>query len=74
MITAELNSRLTRVGKGTPMGELLRRYGMPIAGVSEFDALSPLATKRYMCYKSVREPKDHSARAPKRLPCDIARG
>ncbi|MGH8254675.1 MAG: aromatic ring-hydroxylating dioxygenase subunit alpha, partial [Steroidobacteraceae bacterium] len=40
MISAELNDRLTRVGRGTPMGELLRRYWMPIAGVSEFDARS----------------------------------
>ena len=27
---------LTEVGPGTPMGELLRRYWMPVAGVSEF--------------------------------------
>jgi 5,5'-dehydrodivanillate O-demethylase oxygenase subunit len=33
----ETNRRLTRVGAGTPMGELLRRYWQPIAAVSEFD-------------------------------------
>ena len=33
----EQNRLLTRVGPGTPMGNLLRRYWMPIAGVSEFD-------------------------------------
>jgi len=37
MLTEEQNRRLTQVGAGTPMGELLRRYWMPIAGVSEFD-------------------------------------
>jgi len=38
MMSAAQNERLTRVGKGTPMGELLRRYWMPIGGVSELDA------------------------------------
>jgi 5,5'-dehydrodivanillate O-demethylase oxygenase subunit len=37
MLDATKNELLTRVGRGTPMGELLRRYWMPIAGVSEFD-------------------------------------
>jgi 5,5'-dehydrodivanillate O-demethylase oxygenase subunit len=36
----EQNRQLTRVGAGTPMGDLLRRYWMPIAGVSEFDQRS----------------------------------
>ena len=36
----EMNRKLTQVGPGTPMGNLLRRYWMPIAGVSEFDARS----------------------------------
>ncbi len=31
MLTTEQNERLTRVGKGTPMGTLLRRYWHPIA-------------------------------------------
>ena len=35
MITQELNDRLTRVGSGTPMGELMRRWWHPVAGVSE---------------------------------------
>ena len=39
MLSAEKNRQLTEVGPGTPMGELLRRYWMPIAGVSEFDAI-----------------------------------
>src|SRR5215217_2663936 len=30
MLTAEQNAELTRVGPGTPMGELLRRYWYPV--------------------------------------------
>nr|MBC8279359.1 Rieske (2Fe-2S) protein [Chloroflexota bacterium] len=30
MLTQEQNDRLTRVGPGTPMGELMRRYWIPI--------------------------------------------
>lgn len=37
MLTAARNDLLTRVGPGTPMGNLLRRYWMPIAGASELD-------------------------------------
>ena len=36
MLTAARNDMLTRVGPGTPMGNLLRRYWMPVAGASEF--------------------------------------
>src|SRR5712692_3565096 len=38
MLTKEMNERLTRVGPGTPMGELLRRYWYPVATVPELDA------------------------------------
>ena len=34
---AAQNELLTRVGPGTPMGEVLRRHWFPVAGVSEFD-------------------------------------
>ena len=34
MLSKELNERLTRVGPGTPMGELLRRYWHPIPGAA----------------------------------------
>ena len=37
MLTEENNRLLTQVGPGTPMGQLLRRYWMPIAGESELD-------------------------------------
>jgi 5,5'-dehydrodivanillate O-demethylase len=35
MITAEENDLLTRIGPGTPMGEIFRRYWHPIGGASE---------------------------------------
>jgi 5,5'-dehydrodivanillate O-demethylase len=40
MLSEERNRQLTRVGPGTPMGELLRRYWMPVAGATEFDETS----------------------------------
>ena len=44
MLTSAKNELLTRVGPGTPMGNLLRRYWMPIGGASEFDkvAIKPI--------------------------------
>jgi phthalate 4,5-dioxygenase len=38
MITREENEFLTRIGSGTPMGQLLRRYWMPVALSSELPA------------------------------------
>ncbi len=35
MLTQEENERLTRVGPGTPAGELLRRYWYPVAAAEE---------------------------------------
>lgn len=43
MLTQEQNERLTRVGPGTPMGELMRRYWHPVAIEAE---LIEHATKR----------------------------
>lgn len=37
MLSKEKNALLTQVGPGTPMGDYLRRYWHPVAGVSEFD-------------------------------------
>ncbi len=37
MLSREDNERLTRVGRGTPMGELMRRYWQPIAAVGQLD-------------------------------------
>ena len=40
MLNEEQNRLLSEVGSATPMGNLLRRYWMPIGGVSEFDTIS----------------------------------
>ena len=37
MLTQEANDRYSRVGAGTPMGELMRRYWHPIAAVSQMN-------------------------------------
>jgi 5,5'-dehydrodivanillate O-demethylase oxygenase subunit len=37
MLTAEDNELLTRVGPGTRMGNLLRRYWQPVAGLAEME-------------------------------------
>src|SRR2546425_967120 len=37
MLTVAENDRLTRVGPGTPMGELMRRYWHPIAAASQLE-------------------------------------
>jgi nitrite reductase/ring-hydroxylating ferredoxin subunit len=37
MLSASENETLTRVGRGTPMGELLRRYWQPVAAVAQLD-------------------------------------
>lgn len=41
MLTHEQNERLTRVGPGTPCGELLRRYWQPLCPVSEITPGKP---------------------------------
>jgi 5,5'-dehydrodivanillate O-demethylase oxygenase subunit len=38
MLSTERNEALTRVGRGTPAGELLRRYWYPVAAVADLDA------------------------------------
>jgi 5,5'-dehydrodivanillate O-demethylase len=40
MLSVEENERLTLVDRGTPMGELLRRYWMPVGAVAEFEKTS----------------------------------
>src|SRR5438094_2905751 len=37
MLSQELNERLTRVGPGTPGGELLRRYWYPVAAIDDLE-------------------------------------
>ena len=41
MLTAEENEMLTRVGPGTPAGELLRRYWHPVAIAADLTADNP---------------------------------
>jgi 5,5'-dehydrodivanillate O-demethylase oxygenase subunit len=48
VLTAARNDMLTRVGAATPMGNLLRRYWMPVAGASEFTADKPIKPVRLL--------------------------
>lgn len=45
MLSAKENEVLTRVGPGTPMGELMRRYWHPIAAASQFNDRATMAVK-----------------------------
>ena len=57
MLSAEKNRLLTQVGPGTPMGELLRRYWMPIGGASAPRAVrrpSDVLRLRSMAWSSMR--------------------
>jgi 5,5'-dehydrodivanillate O-demethylase oxygenase subunit len=47
VLTQEANQRLTHVGPGTPMGNLLRRYWHPISTVFELDT-EPVQTVRLL--------------------------
>ncbi len=48
MLTREQNERLTKVGPGTPMGELMRRYWHPIAGSVQLNADNPTKEVRLL--------------------------
>ena len=41
MLTAEENAQLTRVGPGTLMGELMRRYWIPVVQSSAAESHMP---------------------------------
>ena len=45
MLTREANERLTRVGPGTPMGNLLRRYWHAIAAAAQLETEPVLPVK-----------------------------
>ena len=47
MVTQDENALLTRVGAGTPGGELLRRYWQPVAAAAELTEEKPI--KRVRC-------------------------
>ncbi len=48
MLTQQQNERLTQVGPGTPMGELMRRYWHPIAGSAQLTADNPTKEARLL--------------------------
>ena len=48
MLTAEQNEMLTRVGPGTPAGELLRRYWHPIAIAADLSDENPVKFVRIL--------------------------
>ncbi len=48
MLTAEENEMLTRVGPGTPVGELLRRYWHPVAIAKEISGENPVKFVRIL--------------------------
>jgi 5,5'-dehydrodivanillate O-demethylase len=69
MLSREDNERLTRVGRGTPMGELLRRYWHPVAATSEFGGPFPL--KRRLLGDDLivyRDPSGHYGAIEPRCP------
>lgn len=48
MLTQEQNDRLTRVGPGTPAGNLLRRYWLPVAVAAELTEENPVQFVRIL--------------------------
>jgi phthalate 4,5-dioxygenase oxygenase subunit len=48
MMSSEQNDTITRVGKGTPAGQLLRNYWQPVALVEELPAQRPVRAVRLM--------------------------
>jgi len=49
MMTREENEMLTRVGPGTPAGELFRRYWQPVAIAQELTEQNPTKFVRILC-------------------------
>ena len=62
MLTREENERLTRVGRGTPAGELLRRYWFPVGVAGELTEETPTQLVRILGETLVlfRDKKDAS--------------
>ena len=48
MISQELNDQITRIGKGTPAGQVLRRYWQPAALLDELAGPRPVAPVRLL--------------------------
>ena len=49
VLTGQENDMLTRVGPGTPSGELLRRYWLPVSFASELTDDQPTKFVRILC-------------------------
>jgi 5,5'-dehydrodivanillate O-demethylase len=49
MLSHDINQTLTRVGRDTPAGELLRRYWQPVAAEAELTAEAPKLRVRALC-------------------------
>lgn len=48
MLSHEMNDRLTRIGPGTPCGNLLRRYWQPVALASQLTSEQPMIRVRIL--------------------------
>jgi 5,5'-dehydrodivanillate O-demethylase oxygenase subunit len=70
MLTKEENERLTRVGPGTPAGELLRRYWFPVGVATELTEETPTQLVRILGETLVlfRDKKGHVGLLEDRCP------
>ena len=57
---AELNERITRIGPGTPCGQLMRHYWQPVALVDEFQDTSPLQLQVFDAIYRLRDNSDET--------------
>lgn len=48
MVSQKINEEITRVGKGQPAGEVLRRYWQPVALLDELDGKRPVVPVKIM--------------------------
>ena len=48
MLSTEQNDLITRIGRGTPAGTLMRHYWQPAALVDEFSGNRPMKALRLM--------------------------
>jgi phenylpropionate dioxygenase-like ring-hydroxylating dioxygenase large terminal subunit len=53
MLSHEDNELLTRTGPGTPMGELLRRYWMPVVQSNELPAGGRVNRVQILCERLI---------------------
>lgn len=70
MLSAEDNALFTQVGPGTPCGEMMRRYWMPVAAAAELTADKPVKRVRVLGENLVlfRDGKGRLGLIPERCP------